>query len=72
MEILKKTSKSGRVYRIYKEFSSWDLYVIEWLQIGKCDDGSDFKMWNPAYEPKNKVFTSAKEAQVAFEAFLQN
>ena len=72
MEILKRTSKSGRVYRIYQEISSWEMYVIEYLKTGECKDGSEFMAWYPAYEPKNKVFTSLKEAQTAFEAFLEN
>lgn len=72
MEILKSTSKSGKVFRIYKEFESWDLFVIEFLKIGKCEDGTDFRMWYPAYEPKNKVFSSIDEAKIAFAAFLQS
>lgn len=72
MEIYKGTSKSGRVYRILKEFTNLDLYVIEFLKLGKCEDGSEFRLWCPAYEPKQKVFTSIKEAQIAFSAFLQH
>lgn len=71
MEIVKKTSKSGITFRIYKEIPTWDLYVIEYLKTGVCADGSEFRGWFPAYEPKNKVFASVKEAMVAFDAFLQ-
>lgn len=71
MEVLKKESKSGRIYRIYKEVAAWDLYVIEFLKTGKCADGSEFRAWFPAYEPKNKVFDSFENAKIAFDAFLQ-
>ena len=72
MEIIKKESKSGKVFRIYKEVSAWDMYVIEWLTVGKCEDGSDYRFWSPAYEPKNKIFTDLNEAYTAFNAFLQS
>lgn len=72
MEILKSTSKSGKVFRILKEVPAWDLYCIEFLKIGKCSDGSEFRAWMPAYEPTNKCFNSLKEAKIAFDAFLQS
>ena len=72
MEIYKRTSKSGRVYRILKEIPAWEMYVIEYLRTGKCKDGSEYRAWYPAYEPKQKVFTSIHEAKIAFLAFLEN
>ena len=71
MEIAKKQSKSGKTYRIYKEVPVWDLYVIEYLKTGKTKDGTDFRAWLPAYEPKNVVFDSLQNASIAFQAFLQ-
>ena len=68
MEVLRGTSKSGKVYRIYDGCPICGVYTIEFL---KRDEESDFDMWCPAYEPKNKVFGKLSEAKIAFEAFLE-
>lgn len=71
MEIT-RTSKSGRVYRIIKLVPAWELYTIEYLSVGHLNDGSEYKCWYPAYEPKNKVFDSLSDCKIAFMAFLQS
>jgi len=69
--IISKTSKSGIRYRIIKEVPAWNLFVIEFQKVCKGNDGEDFSAWFPAYEPKQEIFTSTKDAMVAFNAFLQ-
>lgn len=65
MEILRKQSKSGELYRIYKEDSIYDMFVIEKRK-------EKFGCCFPAYEPKQKVFTTIKQAENAFNEIIDN
>lgn len=71
MEVLKRTSKSGKVYRILKMVPAWDLYLIEYAKNYTNNDGEKTLVWFPAYEPKNEVFTSLNECKIALKAFLE-
>lgn len=70
MEIKRKTSKSGRIIRILKESSAYEMYVIEYAQIICGEDCEVFIAWHPICEPQ-KVFTSLKECEERFNHFLQ-
>lgn len=70
MELARRTSKSGKVYRIWEELSAWTMYTIEFLKVAKHKDGTTCNVWFPAYEPKQKVFKSIAEARLEFENFL--
>ena len=71
MEILRRTSKSGKVFRIIKTFEVWDLYDIEYLKIYKNDDGSEFHAWFPLFEPSNVSYDGFDKAQLVLKALLQ-
>ena len=70
MEIQRKTSRSGRVIRILKESSAYEMYVIEYAQFIYGEDCEVYIAWHPIFEPQ-KVFTSLKECEESFNHFLQ-
>ena len=70
MEVLRKESKSGKVFRIYDNNPTCHIYEIEFLTIYKNEDGSPFYCWKPAFEPKNKLFSDLDKAKAEFEKLL--
>ena len=73
MEIARKTSKSGIVYRIWEDRCvGFSMYTIEFLKTYHYDDGTPCECWCPAYDPKNRIFTQIQEARNAFEGFLES
>lgn len=72
MEIARKTAKSGKVYRIWEDSGVFSMYTIEFLKMYHYNDGTSCNCWMPAYEPKQKIFTSITDVRQAFEDFLNN
>ena len=62
MEVLRKKSNSGKVFRIMDDLPNYGhYYVIEYLK----DDA-----WWPAFEPVNHCFKKQSEAEMILETLL--
>lgn len=70
MEVLRKKSKNGVIFRIMDDIPSIHYYCIEWLKVYYYDDGTPCDVWNPAFEPKNKCFISWDEVKSLFDEFI--
>ena len=72
MEILRRTSKSGKVFRIYDNCISSHIYEIEFKKVYYTESGSECVCWFPAFEPKNKLFTNLDDAKEELEKLLED
>lgn len=72
MEIKRKESKSGKVFRIWSWTACNEMfYEIEYLRVYKDSDTEKdcFNAWFSAFDPQ-KVFHSYEEAKAEFDKLL--
>lgn len=69
MEIIRKRSKSGKIFRIMDDgirAMNIHLYCVEYAKTFN-DEGEIIYGWYPLFEPKNKTFTKWDEVKAFFD-----
>ena len=69
MEVLRKQTESGKVYRVYDNNPTWHIYEIERLHLYKFNDGEDFICWEPVVLPV-KLYTNLDEAKAELDRLI--
>lgn len=72
MEIVKKRSASGKIFRIMDDgirSMNIHIYSIEYAKTFN-DEGEIIYGWYPLFEPKNKTFTKWHEVKELFDKVI--
>lgn len=70
MEVLRKRSVTGTIYRIVDDLpNQGHCYCIEYAKTFN-DEGEIIYGWYPLYEPKNKCFRNWEEVKELFDKTL--
>lgn len=67
----RERAKNGKVYRIRRTVSAYDIWEIEYMRKYSFPSGQECDAWFAAFEPKQKLFTNWEEVNEVFNKLIE-